>query len=203
MTEALPPTPARADRTWLYLAVGCLALWALYLGFLGPRVPGGDEPQLEGTGLAQPAEFGWRLLDLDGHPVELSRFRGKPIFLNIWATWCPPCVAEMPSIARLASDPRLKDVAFVCVSTDDDPATVQRFLKSRGQGWPMTVLRATDVPPVFATDGIPATFLIAPDGRVAASQVGSAKWDDPKVVEFLRKLTEGKGGAATEAKGQG
>ena len=58
----------------------------------------------------------------------------------------------------------------------------------RDKKWPMTVLRATELPDVFLTDGIPATFLIAPDGRIAASEVGAARWDDPSVVEFLERL---------------
>jgi thiol-disulfide isomerase/thioredoxin len=126
------------------------------------------------------------LLDLDGQPVDFGRFKGKAVFLNIWATWCGPCVQELPSIARLAGNPTLKDVAFVCVSTDDSAEPVKKFLK--GKGWPMTVLRATDCPAVFRTEGIPATFLIGPDGRIAASEVGSAEWDDPKVMDLLKKL---------------
>src|SRR5262249_8597996 len=141
--------------------------------------------------------------DLDGAPVEFSRFKGKAVFLNVWATSCGPCVREMPAIARLAADPRLEGVAFVCVSTDEEAAPVKQFLAERGRGWPLTVVRATDLPPVFATEGIPATFLIAPDGRVAASQEGAARWDDPKVVEFLLRLKNGPGGKTPAPKGQG
>jgi thiol-disulfide isomerase/thioredoxin len=189
MTEPTEPPPRRPDRTWLYVVLVFALFWALYLRFWGPRLPGAG-PDLERSGLSLPVDYSWRLLDLEGQPVEFSTFRGKPVFLNVWATWCGPCVREMPSIARLASDPRLKGVAFVCVATDD-AAAVRGFLAERGKGWPMTFLRTTDLPPVFATDGIPATFLIAPDGRVAASQVGSTEWDDPKVVEFLLKLGPG------------
>ena len=95
-------------------------------------------------------------------------------------------MAELPAIATLAANPRLKDVAFVCVSTDESPEVLRRFV--RDKKWPMTVLRSTELPDVFLTDGIPATFLIAPDGRIAASEVGAARWDDPSVVEFLERL---------------
>jgi hypothetical protein len=97
----------------------------------------------------------------------------------------------MPSIARLADNPQLKskNVQFVCVSTDESAGVVRRFLE--GKNWSMTILRADRLPPVFATDGIPATFLIAADGRIAASQVGSADWSLPHVVEFLEKLSSG------------
>lgn len=185
-----PGPAARSDRTWLYVVLAFLVFWFVYLAFFGPSMPG-DAPSLENSALAGPADYSWRLQDLDGNPVSFARFQGRPVFLNLWATWCGPCVREMPSIARLAADPKLKDVAFVCVSTDDDARTVQQFLNARGRDWPMTILRAEDVPPVFATDGIPATFLIAPDGRVAASQIGSARWDDPEVVAFLDRLQRG------------
>ena len=177
--------PTKPDRTWLYVALGFIGLWGVYLMFFLPANRSGG-PDLSGSGAGTPSDFSWRLLDLDDQPVEFSRFKGKTIFLNVWATWCGPCVREMPSIAALAANPKLKDVAFVCVSTDETAGAVRRFLK--GKDWPLTVLRATDLPASFATEGIPATFLIAPDGKIASSQVGSADWNEPRVVAFLETL---------------
>src|SRR6185312_533972 len=99
------------------------------------------------------------------------------------------CVKEMPSIARLAANPRLKDVVFVCVSVDDLSSTVQNFL--RDKGWPMTFLRAQTLPDGFRTEGIPATFIIAPDGRVVRSEVGGMDWDTRENIEMLEKLANG------------
>jgi thiol-disulfide isomerase/thioredoxin len=182
------PHAEKPDRTWLYVGLAFVVFWGLYLAVFAPKVAREDLPRFDPKGNFGQAEYDWRLLDLDGKEVGFSQFKGKSIFLNIWATWCGPCVGEMPSIARLAAEPRLKDVAFVCVSTDDDAKTVTRFLA--GKGWPMTVLRATDIPPVFATDAIPATFLITPDGRVAAAEVGASDWDKPEVVAFLESLSK-------------
>jgi hypothetical protein len=94
----------------------------------------------------------------------------------------------MPSIARLAQEPRLqgKGIEFVCVSVDDSPEMVRRFLE--GRSWSMSFLRAEQLPLMFHTEGIPATFLIAPDGRIAAFVEGAAEWDAPEVVGFLEKL---------------
>ncbi len=188
-------TGEHGTRKWLMIGLALTIAWAAYLAAFGPR-PGGDglqPPDLTGPALAQPAEFDWPLRDLDDRPVDLAGFRGRPILLNIWATWCGPCLREMPAIDRLAADPRIKakGVAVVCVSVDRDAATVRRFAGEKARG--MTILRATSVPPVFQTEGIPATFLIAPDGRVVASQVGAARWDDPSVVGFLEQMaTAGK-----------
>jgi thiol-disulfide isomerase/thioredoxin len=179
----------KPERIWLLIALAFLVFWILYLALLGPRR---SVQSLEDSGTRRPAEFDWTVLDLNDEPVRFSRFKGKTIFLNIWATWCGPCVQEMPSIARLAEDPRLqgKGIEIVCVSTDDSSDTVRRFLKDRS--WGMTFLRAEKLPAVFSTEGIPATFIIAPDGRIASSQVGSDRWDTPQVVAFLEKIAASK-----------
>ena len=185
MTE---PTK-KIDRTWLIVAAGFLVFWFGFLLFFGPRSPSNlPVPRLENTDLVHPADYAWRLVDLEGKTVEFSEFKGKPVFLNIWATWCGPCVMEFPTIARLAADAKLADVSFVCVATDESAEPVKRFMKDKA--WSMTVLRANEVPPVFSTEGIPATFLIARDGRIAASEMGAAAWDDPSVVAFLAKLAQ-------------
>jgi thiol-disulfide isomerase/thioredoxin len=172
------------SRTWLWIGLVSVVLWVLYLALLGPRRRG----LLENSGMSQPADYNWSALDLNDQPVPFARFQGKPVFLNIWATWCGPCVREMPSIARLAENPRLRDkgIAFVCVATDDSSQAVRSFLQ--GKSWSMTFLRAERLPSVFYTEGIPTTFLIAPDGRIVAVEVGAAEWDTPEVVAFLEKM---------------
>jgi len=182
------PIPPRRDRTWLYVGVVFVAFWAFYLAVLNPKIAPDEvgAPRLEGTGLTLPADYGWPLEGLDGKPVSLADFRGRPILLNLWATWCPPCRAEMPSLVRLAANPKLKGVAFVAVTTERMSPAIAQFAGSEMRG--LTVLRADRVPEVFATDGIPATFVIAADGKVVASEVGSARWDDPTVVDLLAKL---------------
>jgi thiol-disulfide isomerase/thioredoxin len=175
---------AKSNRAWWFLAIGFAVLWMAYLAFFMPGRP----DLLENSGLSQPADYDWSLVDLDDKTVAFTRFKGKTLFLNIWATWCGPCVREMPSIAKLARDPRLqgKNIEFVCVSVDESTDRVRQFLE--GKEWSMTVLRADKLSPVFTTEGIPATFLIAADGRIAASAVGGADWSEPNVVTFLEKL---------------
>src|SRR5690242_19194058 len=113
MTAAKPDS----GRIWWILAFAFVSAWCLYLYFFGPTAPrDGAAPVLEGTALSKPADYDWDLSDLDGRPVSFAQYRGKAVFLNIWATWCPPCVAELPSIARLARSARPGRVAFVCVA---------------------------------------------------------------------------------------
>ena len=183
-TGSASETRGRPARVLLWAALAFLGFWFVYLTFFGPKRPA----RLENSGMSQPADFNWTVLDLDDQPVSFSKFKGKPVFLNFWATWCGPCIREMPSIDRLANDPRIKgkSIEFVCVSVDDSTDQVRQFVQSKN--WPMTVLRADKLPRVFTTEGIPATFLIAADGRIAATEVGAADWSEPHVVAFLDKL---------------
>jgi thiol-disulfide isomerase/thioredoxin len=177
------PMPTR-NRTWPVVVGVFLAFWGVYLLVAGPRAP--DEIDLDAPG--RPAEYNWTLQDLDGRPVKFSEYEGKAVFLNIWATWCPPCVGEMPSIARLAGDPRWqgKNIAFVCAATDHSLETVRQYVSDKK--WPMTILHADGLPGAFLTDGIPATFIIAPDGRVVSMTEGGREWDDPGVVKSLEAV---------------
>ena len=93
--------------------------------------------------------------------------------------------------AAIGSDARVVIVRSASEKFFSAGADVKRFLT--GKNWPMTVLRATEVPPVFSTAGIPATFLLDPDGRVVASETGAAKWDDPSVIAFFARMA-GRGG---------
>ncbi|MDB5352709.1 MAG: thiol-disulfide isomerase-like thioredoxin [Planctomycetota bacterium] len=165
----------RSARLWIIMALAFVATFMMIRSFSTKSVVGGK------------ADYSWRLTDLDGKPIDLKSFQGRPIFLNIWATWCGPCRQEMPSIAQLASNPKLKDVAFLCVSSEA-PQPVKSYVERTKP--PMTMLLAADDPPsVFATEGIPATFIIAPDGRIVRSQIGSMEWDDPAVIRLLEELT--------------
>jgi thiol-disulfide isomerase/thioredoxin len=171
-------------KTWWFIAAVFAVFWVVYLMLFGPR----RQAELDNSGTGQPADYSWTIHDLNDRPVSFSTFQGKPVFLNTWATWCGPCVAELPSIARLAREPKIagKGMAFVCVSNGESSETVRQFLK--GKDWPMTFLRAEQVPQVFYSDAIPATFVISPDGKISAVQIGAVEWDNPKTVAFLEKL---------------
>lgn len=176
-----PQTKRRALNPWWVIAVVFGLGWVIFLAIFF-RLPSG----LIEAEQRPAADFTWKLADLDGHEVPLSRYRGKTIFLNIWATWCGPCVQEMPTIAALARQPGLKDVAFVCVSGGDPPDKVKQFLA--GRDWPMTFLTAEDAPRGFVTQGIPATFIIAPDGTIAYGDVGARDWNSREAIALLKDL---------------
>jgi thiol-disulfide isomerase/thioredoxin len=182
MSEAL----SKPSRVWMYLGIGLVIFWILCLAVFLPA----PRNAFDNTGMSTPASYDWSPVDLNDQPVPFSRFKGKTVFLNFWATWCGPCVREMPSIEKLARNPRLQDknIAFVCVSSDATTDTVRQFVA--GKDWPMTILRTDRVPPVFYSTAIPATFIIAPDGRIATFVEGADDWSVPEAVEFLEKLSK-------------
>jgi thiol-disulfide isomerase/thioredoxin len=185
-----PDSTEKSRVPWL-LGVGAVLVWGVYMLVAIPRMDSGGlpEPILATSDASSPADYEWKLEDLEGKPVDFAAFRGKTVFLNIWATWCPPCVAEMPSIDRLAKNPRVDDVVFACVSGDESLAALRAFVLKRNLTVP--VYRMLDRPPAaYETDGIPATFILTSDGKILLREVGAAEWDDSVVVQLLAGLAE-------------
>ncbi len=135
---------------------------------------------------AEPSDFTLGLEKLDGTTFDASSVRGKTVFLNYWATWCGPCRAEMPAIQRLYDRSRDLGVVFLVVS-DEKSEKIAEYLKKNA--FTMPSYRSTKGrPAAFETDGIPATFILSPDGRVAFRHTGAARWDDETSLAFLRSL---------------
>lgn len=136
------------------------------------------------------ADVEWKLQTLDGEETLLSGFEGKVLFVNLWATWCGPCIAEMPSIQRLYEQFAQEDVAFLLVS-DEPPDVVEEFAQE--QEWKLPLYVSNEGrPSVFESQGIPATFILDREGRIVFRHVGSARWDDESSVRFLSDLLEKK-----------
>ena len=124
--------------------------------------------------------------DLAGALVPFPTYSGRVLVLNFWATWCAPCVAEMPSLQRLMAATADLDVAFAC-ATPEKPEVVRSFVAKRGITLPVCLV-AGDPPACFRGRAIPATFIIDKTGRIVMRHTGAARWDDPSVVAFVRGL---------------
>jgi peroxiredoxin len=120
--------------------------------------------------------------------VELRDFRGKIVVLNFWATWCPPCVEEMPSLTELQQRFKDKDVTVVGVSVDVDSDSYHRFLKDHKIDF-LTV-RDPDQKTnnLYGTFKFPETYIIDRKGIVRRKFIGAVDWSQPEIVDFLSKL---------------
>jgi thiol-disulfide isomerase/thioredoxin len=125
-----------------------------------------------------------------GAPVSLDDFAGRVVVLNIWATWCPPCRKEMPSIDRLARAVAGDGIAVVALSTDRGGAKpVRKFFEEIGvETLEIHVDKAGRLPREAAVIGLPATLILDRKGREIARLTGDAEWDTPEIVAMLRAL---------------
>ena len=132
------------------------------------------------------ADFNLKLIDGDGAIKSLADFKGKVIFMNFWATWCPPCVAEMPSIAKLHKEMG-DEVAFVMLSFDQDFEKAKDFNKRKGYGLPIYA-PASNLPEMYQSSALPTTYIIDASGKLVLTHEGMADYSDPEFRQFLNSL---------------
>jgi len=135
---------------------------------------------------------GFDLPSLDGKAVDLASYRGKVVVLNFWATWCPPCVAEMPSLERLHRTLGPEGLAVVTISTDEDEAALRAFVKEHALTLP--VLRdpgGRGPASAYHTTGYPETFVLDRSGALLQHTVGPAEWDSAQALDYFRGLLGG------------
>jgi thiol-disulfide isomerase/thioredoxin len=129
------------------------------------------------------------LPDLAGKTVRLGDLAGRLVVVNFWATWCRPCVHEMPTLDRLAKRLGPEGLSVLAVSMDmGPPKLVAEFVQ--GYGWTMPVLLDTlsDVGDRFAVRVVPTTYLIGPDGTILGRSFGPREWDSPASVALMESL---------------
>ena len=198
-TSSAPATGRRFRR---------LALeWAVILGVFGLIYAAGLHTQLLAylqrgllaTGLvnAQPAEVldnGPRLTGSDyrfamttpeGDHITLEELQGELLFINIWASWCPPCIAEMPSINRLhdaLSD--YDDIRFLMISVDEDRRQAVEFMNDRSYSLPVH-FPASSIPPNLHSGYLPTTYVVSGDGQILYKKEGIANYNSNRFREWL------------------
>lgn len=139
----------------------------------------------ETTAPAKPLAADFTLRDLDGKLHKLSDYRGKVVFLNFWATWCPPCREEIPSMERLNEVLGNKDFVMLAVNTDDDVKDLEAFAKENPHKF--SVLSDADgtVQKLYRVDKFPETFVIDRQGRIAEHIVGARDWSSTEALKFF------------------
>ncbi len=179
-----------------------IALTVLALAYVTTRFLGGAHDSLEMTranacrGLAPdpvPAALqnreapDFQLPDASGKMVSLSAQRGHPVLVNFWATWCPPCIEEIPSMEELARSIEGSDIRMMAVSVDDSWDVVRRFFAG-GTKIGVVLDLSKDVPKKFGTEKYPETYLIDASGKVRHYFINKRDWSKPEALACLESL---------------
>jgi thiol-disulfide isomerase/thioredoxin len=132
-----------------------------------------------------PALPAFTIQDINGKPVNLQSFKGKKLFVNFWASWCPPCRAEMPSIEKLFQSIDTSKVSFVMLSVDDNFEKAKKFISRRKLRLPI-YYPAENLPALFKVQGIPSTFIFNENGELMQRIDGADNYDSDQYRKLLQ-----------------
>jgi thiol-disulfide isomerase/thioredoxin len=132
-------------------------------------------------------DFNWNLVDLNGKVLNLKEFQGKKVLINFWATWCPPCIAEMPSMQALYED--YNDKAVFIFVTNDEKASIDKFIAKYHYTFPI-YQPLSPAPTLLEGNSLPTTYLIDESGNILIKKTGSANWNSKKVRDLLEYMPE-------------
>jgi len=169
----------RPGGSWI-LAVALAAFAAL--------APAGASELLPWPGGATPP---LALKDLDGREVRLADFRGRAVLVHFWATWCAPCVEELPSLQRLFDRLAPEGLEIIAVNEQENAARIRPFVQRLGLA--LRIVRDHDgsARDAWGVRVFPSTFVVGPDGHIALVAMGAVDWDDNAVHSRLRALLAG------------
>ncbi len=163
---------------WHTELIGKLQQAVLYTGIISPDKLEEDKV----------ADYNFTLETFDNQMVSFSDMREKVVFINFWATWCPPCVAEMPDIHSLYKE-KGDEIVFVMISLDQDEKKAHDFIVKKEFDFPVYFLRST-LPSSYDTHSIPTTYVIGKDGLIKVENHGMAKYNSKSFKTFLDELNQ-------------
>ena len=157
---------------------------------MGPNLQGnaGGISPLNSDNIINSKAPDFTLKDLNGKTVSLSAFKGKVILLNFWATWCPPCRAEMPSLNKLYNILKPRGLEVVAVSTDRSISDIKDFIESHRVGFPILFDSERSASKLYRVFSMPTTFLIDRKGVIVEKFYGEYDWTEPETKEKIEKL---------------
>lgn len=127
----------------------------------------------------------FKLVDTKGKTWDLAELKGRVVFLNFWATWCPPCREEMPSMQRLFASMPSDRFIMLAVLSNDDPAIADSLAAKIGATFPILIDPGSKTAQAYGLTGVPETFIIDKNGVLREKFMGAVPWDAPKAVQML------------------
>lgn len=181
-------------KEWGILVIVLLALY--FTGF-HTQVAALAQRAFLSTGLFSPIakpqdeevilDYNFTLKKLSGEEVHFSEFKDKVVFINIWATWCAPCIAEMPGIQNMYDNLKSEeDMAFVMLGMDKDQSKPEAFIEKKGYGFPV-YLPMQGLPDLFRVPSIPTTLIFNKQGKLISKKVGMAGYHKKSFIKFMKK----------------
>ena len=151
-----------------------------------------SQAQEAGKGLTKlpdtPKSPNFVLNDLDGNQYQLSEYRGKVVIINFWATWCPPCRDEMPSMQRAWGQLQQEGIYMLGINVGEDEDTIFQFTADYPVEFPLLMDSDSSVISQWPVRGLPTTFVVDPKGQIIYRAIGGREWDDPALLELVKAL---------------
>lgn len=145
--------------------------------------------EVEDTG--ETFNYDFLIKDMSGQRISMSQFKGKVIFINLWATWCGPCRAEMAGIEELYQEVDKSKIEFIMLSLDRDADHDKIVAYMKKKGFSFTAYQPSgSLPALLDVPSIPTTFIISKDGKVLQKEVGSVKYNTKKFKDFLTRISQ-------------
>ncbi|WP_420318339.1 TlpA family protein disulfide reductase [Ekhidna sp.] len=161
---------------WHTVIIGKIQQVVLSTGIISPNVVE-DEKQ---------ASYNFVLEDINGERVDFNSFKNRVVFINFWATWCPPCIAEMPDIHQLYQAQK-DQVAFIMISLDKDEIKAKKYVADKEFKFPVYFLRSS-LPEGYNIQSIPTTYVIDKGGLIRVENHGMAKYNTKDFKALLMDL---------------
>lgn len=138
----------------------------------------------------KPAAVDFELIDIDEFQHKLSNYKGKVVILNFWATWCPPCRFELPSMERAWQQLKDKNVVMLAINIGEDADTIFTFTADYSVTFPLLMDQDSKVIKRYPVVGLPTTYIVDPTGHLAYKAIGTREWDDPKIIRTILNLNQ-------------
>jgi peroxiredoxin len=163
----------------------------------GKQVPlsDGEKELLKGMRVEVPStyieahDFPMRLLD--GRELQLNQLQGRFVLLNFWATWCAPCLKEMPDMDALQDTVGTEQLTVLAVSMGETEERVRKFLKMHGFGFPIVADTEMSIVQIYGVKNIPITYLIDPQGVILGRALGPREWNRKAFQDFIQQRVQG------------